>query len=191
MRYWIVGVLVILAVGIWVWVRYFSVYGDGGARVLDRFDGVAVYDNGEDYVRSWGRHYAWSGYYYGQKWQCVEFVKRYFYQAKGHRMPEVMGHAIDFWDGSVGHGGMNEGRGLRQYVNGGDMAPREGDLIVIAWTRYGHVAIVSGVDEDGGYMEIVQQNVRGRTRERLAYFVEDGRHVVGEEGEVIGWMRKE
>ncbi|MDW8350187.1 MAG: CHAP domain-containing protein [Verrucomicrobiae bacterium] len=152
---------------------------------------MAVYDNGEDYVRSWGRHYAWCGYYYGQKWQCVEFVKRFFYQAKGHRMPEVMGHAIDFWDEEVEDGGMNEARGLRQYRNGGAVAPAADDLLVVAWTRYGHVAVISEVNRGAGYVEVVQQNVRGRTRERWAYRVEAGQHWVGEEGEVVGWMRKE
>lgn len=174
-----------------MWWRYFSVYGDGGMRVLDRYRGVAVYDNGEDFVRSWGRHYAWSGYYYGQKWQCVEYVKRFFYQAKGHRMPEVMGHAIDFWDASVGHGGMNEARGLRQYVNGADVPPMADDMIVVAWTQYGHIAIICDVDAEKGYVEFIQQNVRGRVRDRLPYRVVDGRYEVGTGGEVIGWMRKE
>lgn len=42
-------------------------------RVLDSYKGVSVYDNGLLFYRSYGKHYAPDGYYFGQKWQCVEF----------------------------------------------------------------------------------------------------------------------
>lgn len=37
------------------------------------------------------------GYYYGYKWQCVEYIKRFYYEAKGHKMPDSYGNAKDFW----------------------------------------------------------------------------------------------
>src|SRR5215216_5426914 len=72
-------------------------------RKLDAYRDVEVLDNGWLYTRSYGRHYAPDGYYYGQKWQCVEFIKRFYFLAHGHRMPDVMGHALDFFDPLVPH----------------------------------------------------------------------------------------
>ena len=66
--------------------------------MLDSYRGVPVYDNGLLYFRNHGKNYSKDGYYFGQKWQCVEFVKRFYYQAKNHRMPDVMGHAKSFFD---------------------------------------------------------------------------------------------
>lgn len=67
-------------------------------RKLDSYRQVDVFDNGLLYFRSYGRHYSPEGYYYGQKWQCVEYIKRFYFQSLGHRMPDVMGHAKDFFD---------------------------------------------------------------------------------------------
>ena len=39
---------------------------------LDTYRGVSVYENGSSVTTSHGKHYATDGYYYGQKWQCVE-----------------------------------------------------------------------------------------------------------------------
>lgn len=48
---------------------------------LDSFNGIAVYNNGTEYEKSYGKSYsADSSCYYGKKWQCVEFVKRYYHQ---------------------------------------------------------------------------------------------------------------
>ena len=45
---------------------------------IDNLNGVTVYFNGH----SWnilGKNFAPDGYYLGLKYQCVEFVKRYYY----------------------------------------------------------------------------------------------------------------
>ncbi len=47
--------------------------------VVDSHNGVSVYDHGPIVARSHGRHYAKDGTYFGQRWQCVEYVKRYLY----------------------------------------------------------------------------------------------------------------
>src|SRR5258708_40197260 len=60
-------------------------------RLLDSYQGVGVYDNGVLFWKAYGKHYSEDGYYYGQKWQCVEFVKRFYFEAKQHRMPDVFG----------------------------------------------------------------------------------------------------
>jgi hypothetical protein len=59
-------------------------------HVLDSYKGVPVYDNGLLFFRSYGKNYAPDGYYFGQKWQCVEFVKRFYFEAKHHKLPDVL-----------------------------------------------------------------------------------------------------
>jgi hypothetical protein len=48
-----------------------------------------------------GRNVSVDGYNLGLKYQCVEFVKRYYYQHLGHKMPDTYGHAKDFFDRNV------------------------------------------------------------------------------------------
>src|SRR5690349_14800929 len=99
-------------------------------RVLDSYKGVQVYDNGLLFFRSYGKNYAPDGYYFGQKWQCVEFIKRFYYEAKGYQMPDVMGHAKSFFDENLADGMLNARRGLLQYRNGSTEKPRSDDLLV-------------------------------------------------------------
>ena len=64
-------------------------------EVVDEFNGVKVYFNGAvEHVG--GRNLAADGYNLGLKYQCVEFVKRYYYERFGHKMPNSFGHAKDF-----------------------------------------------------------------------------------------------
>ena len=117
-------------------------------NVLDRYQGVPVYDNGLLFFRSYGRHYGADSYYYGQKWQCVEYIKRFYRDALDHKMPEVMGHAKSFFDETVPDGGVNPQRDLVQYRSGSTEKPCPNDLIVFADTKYGHVGIVTDVTND-------------------------------------------
>lgn len=153
---------------------------------IDTYMGVAVYDNGPLISRSHGRHYSPAGYYWGQKWQCVEFVKRFYDQAKGHQMPDVWGHAKDFFDPSVAQGGMNQRRGLRQFRNGGDAAPQVDDLFVFGGI-YGHVGIVSEVTSNS--VEMVQQNIYGKPRARFEMVATNGHYAVQSKA-LLGWLRK-
>lgn len=154
---------------------------------LDEFRGVAVFDNGPLIAKSHGRHFAEDGYYFGQKWQCVEFVKRYFYLAHQHRMPDVWGHAKDFFAPGVAHGQLNPQRGLLQFRNGGDTPPRPGDLVVFTNGMYGHVAIITAVRADE--VEVIQQNILGRPREAHLLVSANGRHLMGESYRPAGWLR--
>ena len=128
------------------------------------------------------------GYYYGQKWQCVEYVKRFYSQALGHEMPDVWGHAKSFFDESLDDGAMNERRGLLQYRNGSSVGPKVNDLVVFTDTKYGHVAIVSFVSTDS--VEIVQQNILSGTRARLLLVVSNGGFYVTTPRHPAGWLRK-
>jgi surface antigen len=156
-------------------------------HVLDSYRGVPVYDNGLLYFRSYGRHYSADGYYYGQKWQCVEYVKRFYHQAKGHKMPDVWGHARDYFDPALPDGALNPRRGLVQYRNGASAKPQADDLVVFTDTRFGHVAIVSEVASDS--LEVVQQNILGKTRQRLTLLSSNGCWCISAPRRPAGWLR--
>lgn len=169
------------AAGIFLWWD-----GRQAGVMVDSYKGVAIYDNGPLAFKSHGRHYSASGYYWGQKWQCVEFVKRFYDQAKGHQMPDVWGHAKDFFDPAVEQGGLNARRGLIQFRNGGNDAPAVDDLFVFDG-GYGHVAIVSEVGSN--FVEMAQQNIYGHPRARLEMTATNGNFVV-RPSNVLGWLRK-
>ncbi len=154
---------------------------------LDEYNGVGVYYNGAINHVS-GRLTTSDGYNLGLRYQCVEFVKRYYYQRFDHRMPNSMGNAKEFFSARVPHGALNAERMLVQYRNGAGTLPQEDDLIVFApwaFNRYGHVAIVSAVGTD--FIEVVQQNPGpfGTTRER--YALEPQGRIA--HSRALGWLR--
>lgn len=157
-------------------------------KPLDSYRGVQVYDNGLMFFRSYGRHYSANGYYYGQKWQCVEFIKRFYFDAKNHKMPDVMGHAKSFFDETIPDGALNSRRDLLQYRNGSAERPRPDDLLVFTDTKYGHVGIVA--EEGDDFIEIIQQNILGHTRQRFSLVASNGHFVVTEPRRPAGWLRK-
>lgn len=153
--------------------------------VLDEHEDIAVYYNGWNIAQSHGKHYdSESGYYFGHKWQCVEFVKRYYYLKLKHQMPDGWGHAKSFYDPDVADGKLNKKRGLLQYKNGGNGQPRPDDLVVFTQGTYGHVAIVTEVGPD--YVELIQQNVFLKTRKQLG--LQDGKIIGG--NAPAGWLRQ-
>lgn len=158
---------------------------------IDRLNGVAVFYNG-GVGHSSGRNLASDGYNLGIKYQCVEFVKRYYYEHLNHKMPDSYGHAKQFFDARLVDGALNTGRDLLQYTNGSESKLRADDLIVFGaslFNRYGHVAIVSAVTDSD--IEIVQQNPGpfGSSRDRLSLAFQDGRWRC-ENRRVLGWLRK-
>lgn len=160
-------------------------------EVVDEFNGIPVYYNG-GVQHSAGRHQAPNGYNLGIRYQCVEFVKRYYHQRLHHTMPEARGHAKSFFDPTVADGALNAQRMLVQHINGGASSPRAEDLIVWGpwlFNPYGHVAIVSRVE--AGFIEVVQQNPGpyGSSREIVPLSQDaQGRWWVGHD-RVRGWLR--
>lgn len=157
---------------------------------LDELNGVAIYYNGGVNTVQ-GRNLTQDGYNLGLRYQCVEFVKRYYFERHGHRMPDTYGHAKDFFDPRVGDGGINARRAMFQFSNGGTTPPQADDLLVFApslLNRYGHVAIIASVGSDT--LQIAQQNPGpfGSSRESLALAHRDGRWYLGND-KVQGWLR--
>ena len=59
---------------------------------MDSLNGVFVYFNG-GVSNVNGRNTSPDGYNIGLKWQCVEFVKRYYFEKLNHKMPDAFGNA--------------------------------------------------------------------------------------------------
>ena len=158
---------------------------------IDRLNGVAVFYNG-GVAHSSGRHLAPDGYNLGLKYQCVEFVKRYYYERLHHPMPDAYGHAKSFFAPDLPDGATNQQRGLLQFTNGSATQPRPDDSLVFGpslLNRFGHVAIISVVTDSE--VEIVQQNPGPfrPSRETILLRHENGRWRL-ENPRVLGWLRK-
>lgn len=158
--------------------------------VVDSLNGVPVYYNGGiNHVSE--RNLTPDGYNLGLRYQCVEFVKRYYYVRFGHKMPQDKGHAKNFFNPTIGNGELNRERNLIQYINGAGDSPQPEDLIIFSpWVlnRYGHVAIVSEVGAD--YVEAIQQNPGpfGPSRERFKLTAVNGKFIISHT-RVLGWLR--
>lgn len=159
-------------------------------QVLDEYNGVKVYYNG-GVSNIEGRNVSKDGYNIGMKYQCVEFIKRYYYEKLNHKMPDSYGNAIDYFDPSVKDGDVNVKRNLSQFSNQSASLPKEEDIIVFDKTilnPYGHVAIVSKVYNDS--IEIIQQNpgVFSHSRESIKYHKSDN-HWIIDNSRVLGRLR--
>ena len=156
---------------------------------IDEWNNVSVYHNG--LMRNvHGRNVSSDGYNIGLKWQCVEFIKRYYYEHLKHKMPNSYGNAKDFFDKQLGDGKFNQDRGLVQYSNGGMSCPEPNDIIIFdasQLNKFGHVAIVINVYDDE--VETIQQNdiVYG-TRRSLEFEMDNGNCSINN-SRILGWLR--
>jgi hypothetical protein len=160
--------------------------------VVDEFNGVKVYYNGSVSHVSM-RNVSSDGYNIGLKYQCVEFVKRYYYEYFKHKMPNSYGHAKDFYNSKFKDGQINTERNLIQYKNGGKGIPQMHDLIVWKgneWNPYGHVAIVVKNNSNKS-IEIIQQNPgpNAPSRITLNLIYSDSGYTIDDD-EILGWLHK-
>lgn len=187
-----VSVLSLLLVFVWAFKKYnFNPNYDIGEK-LDSLNGVYVYYNGgvNNVVE---RNTTSDGYNLGLKYQCVEFVKRYYYQHYNHKMPDSYGHAKDFFDATIKDGEHNKKRDLRQFTNGSSSKPKQGDLLIFEGTifnRFGHVAIISKATDQE--IEIIQQNPGSfsNSKETFPLSKKNNKWEIYN-GRVLGWLRKE
>jgi len=160
-------------------------------KVIDTFNGVDIYYNGKVANVS-GRNVTSDGYNLGLKYQCVEFVKRYYYEYYNHKMPNSYGNAKDFFKQSLFDGEYNKDRGLIQYINPSNSKPKVGDLVIFGatqWNKFGHVAIISKVKSNR--IEIAQQNPGSNNPSRKSYSLNqtNGKYDI-DSPYVLGWLRK-
>ncbi len=161
---------------------------------LGSFDGVIAYSNCSNYCVSCNNYcndlnYAEDSTYIGVKWQCVEYVRRYYYEvfdidlASKHR-----GDAKTFYDHATD-------MGLNGYPNGGTFPPQVGDILVSEGTdaNVGHVAIVRSVTDN--QVCTIQQNFSNDSRDInrcLTLNVSNGSYTVsgfGASYSIAGWLR--
>ncbi len=165
---------------------------EGFGSVVDVLNGVNVYYNGR-VTNVKGRNVTPDGYNLGLKYQCVEFVKRYYYEYFNHKMPDSYGHAKDFFDKRLFNGEYNRKRALSQYINGAGHKPQVNDLLIYGaneYNPYGHVAIVAYVSDK--IVEVVQQNpgLGNPNRENYPLAKVNNRWKVMHK-DVVGWLRKD
>lgn len=159
-------------------------------KVLDQYKGVDIYYNGLVKNVS-GRNTTSDGYNLGLKYQCVEFVKRFYYEVYNHKMPNSYGHAREFFNKSLSDGDFNKERAMFQFNNRSNEKPKVDDLLVFGaapFNKYGHVAVVSKVASD--HIEIAQQNPGKGNPSRSKYGLNQSSgkwHVDNEY--VSGWLR--
>ncbi len=158
---------------------------------VDSLNGVYVYYNG-DVSNTSDRNVSQDGYNIGLKYQCVEFVKRYYYEHYKHKMPDSYGNAKDFFNSAIADGKLNKARELIQHTNGSNSKPKVGDLLIFDGhiaNKYGHVAIISKVSNNE--IEIIQQNPGPRTSSRATFDLEvdNGKYKI-DHGRIMGWLRK-
>ena len=157
--------------------------------VIDSYNGVNVYYNGEE-GNVFGRNMTADNYNLGLKYQCVEFVKRFYFIHYGHRMRDTYGHAKELFDENLPDRKLNHDRGLYQFINGSEYRPIPGDLVVFDGNYrnpYGHAGIVTV--SVGNKMEIIHQNVGMESRELFIVTEINGRFFVVDP-DIKGWMRK-
>lgn len=145
-------------------IAYASKIGD----ILGSYKGVNVYYNGPAGNPRF-------------PYQCVELIKRFFKER----------YKIDTskWYGNAGqYFGTAKAKGLTPSPNGGSEPPSEDDILAFGGTYYGHVAIVTGVDDH--YVYFVQQNAYP-WRDKLPIVNNGGKFTVKNYGSlhVQGWLR--
>lgn len=157
---------------------------------IDSLNNVIVFYNGG--VNNVEERNTVDGYNLGLKYQCVEFVKRYYYEHYNHKMPDTYGHAKDFYNSNLTDGQLNTQRGLIQYSNPSSSKPKIGDLIVMDATifnSFGHVAIVSDVKDES--IEIIQQNSGpySSSRDQIDLKNDNNKWLI-QNTRILGWLSK-
>lgn len=117
---------------------------------VGEFNGIAAYSNGSS-SRESTEYNDSTGVITGYKWQCVEYVNRYYYITYGLQIRG--GNGTDYYPNAAN-------KHLSQYENNGTEPPIAGDILCFSGggaTQEGHVAIVREVSPDHIY--VIQQNV--------------------------------
>jgi len=133
-----------------------SFAADTFGTVVGTFNNVPAYSNCSNSCTSCNNNcksYNYiDGNYIGIKWQCVEYVRRYYYIVYGLDLASLHSgdaHAKTFYDNATT-------MGLYRYADGGQTPPAVGDILVSDGGNYGHVAIVKSIA--GDQLCTIQQN---------------------------------
>ena len=157
---------------------------------IDSYKGVSAFYN-EAVANVSGRNKTNDGYNLGLKYQCVEFAKRFYYEAFNHKMPDSYGHAKDFYNNKYKHGSINKERNMFQYENGGTEKPKKNDLIVIGpstFNSFGHLMVITSINRNE--VAFIQQNPGPKNPSRGVLHLEynKGKWSISSHN-ILGWLR--
>jgi hypothetical protein len=136
----------------------------------------------------------WSGTYTGIKWQCVEYARRWLLINTGTVFGDV-DIAADIWD-RIDH--LTDVKTRKQIpletrLNGSKQVPQVGDLLIYAkaFNGTGHVAVVTGMDVNGGLVEVSEQNFHNESwpahYARAITLIQNGGNYWLLDGYLLGW----
>lgn len=187
----IIGILLLCILGFKFTPHFSEKLGISAGEKIDSFNGVYVFHNG-GVSNVHGRNMTSDGYNLGLKYQCVEFVKRYYYEFFKHKMPDSYGHAKDFFDSKIADGKINLKRNLIQFKNPSFSKPLINDILIFKgnlFNKFGHVAIISKVTNQE--IKIIQQNPApfSGSRENISLSNKNNKWKL-DNSEILGWLRK-
>ncbi len=168
------------------WSPLSRVVSGGYGAVVGEYNGVTAYSNGDNNYYSWDYNTV-DSYNSGMKWQCVEYVNRYYYLIYGSQIRIPGTNAIDYYDTA-------SERGLVAYSNGGTTPPQLGDILCSGGGSYGHVAIVRGVTSNS--VHVIHQNwtnTKDDNDKSVGMAVSDGHYTLdgfSSSYPVQGWLRR-
>lgn len=152
---------------------------------LGQFNQVASYSNGSATYVSNLNNYVGS-VYTGMKWQCVEYVRRYFLSAFNSDLASRFTGNANTWYANAAS------MGLDQYPNSGTTPPMVGDILCSTGpSANGHVAIIKRII--GNKIFTAQQNFANDSSDLdkpLTLTVSNGTYTVSGYSGIQGWLRK-
>lgn len=153
---------------------------DPWGTYVGKFHEVCAYSNGTTgYVGPYDT--------YGYRYQCVEWVNRFYVQMMVHKNMRGSGNANQYYD-------KYDTLGLNRYPNGGTEPPKPADILCSNGGQYGHIAIVREVGSN--YVKVIQQNWYNDYRDSamvLSMAVSGGHYTVSgfnSNYPIQGWLRK-
>jgi hypothetical protein len=148
-------------------------------------EGVIAYSNlQDDMTENKARHT-------GEKWQCVEFVRRFLIETRGITFESVP-NAYNMWNLSTFYRDPKGSPVVIKKIEAGKSLPEKDDILVwdinIRNSGTGHTAIVTDVDKE--YVYLAEQNWKNEEWGGNSY----GRRIGYKNGvfidpHLIGWIR--
>lgn len=115
------------------------------------FNGIVSFVNWPENAHKPESYYGRSGMYYGQKWQCIEYVRRYFAQRFGVTFPSV-DNVYHLW--SV----LKRSPVFRCFAASELFTPAQNDIVLMTHGDTGHVAIVVAYHPARDILFVADQN---------------------------------
>lgn len=153
---------------------------------IGSFGGAPIYSNGpEDHATGTG--------FGDPEYQCVALIKRYYWTKDidlYYPIGQASNYYDEFYDDSPDDGDYRYLRqsGLIRCENDFDHRLTVGDILVFDSGTYGHVALISQINETSNLVSIVEQNVGETTYTRsFSLSTQSGKHQINNNS-VLGWL---